>query len=305
MNMMTNFSTNFKLGDLKLMAPQRKEPESEPVPVEGAETTGVDAVDTKAEYDKAYAEAVKKLEAYIRENAPKKVDSPSQAFSVTQDFTVNGQKYFITAKPTYYKGTDGAYYLYDPRNKGSIEDCCKVKIDYSVKQVGENCELASSRNEGDVNIDNFGDDPSYWEKEVGSEVVDLDNGDKLRRPVFRYDYSILNKHLPSDIIEQFFEQDPEYPNGYKLKDNCKKIELVDDNKYRITYADENGKERQMTFTICCSTKGNGIGADVTRDVDVEEDNKQREERDKRLKEITNNLREQLGIRYSLVNYRNL
>lgn len=290
MNMTTNFSTNFKLGDLKLMAPQRKEPaaEPEPAPVEGAETTGVDAVDTKAEYDKAYAEAVKKLETYIRENAPKKVDSPSQAFSVTQDFTVNGQKYFITAKPTYYKGTDGAYYLYDPRLKEcSRNDGRDMIIDYSVKQVDQNCFYENSHNEGDVNVDNFGDNPAYWEKRYTKDVPLNDGSGKYKLvDAFRYDYKILNSHLPSDIIERFFEQDPEFPEGYKLKENCKKIELVgNDNppKYKITYTDENGKEREMTISICCSTEGNGIGAYVTRDVDVEEEKAKREGMSNRLR----------------------
>ena len=296
MDMMTNFTTNFRTGDLKLSLPPKPEilDETELTPTDEVKTGESSEVDSNAAYEKAYAEAVEKLETYIRENAPRKVDSPQEAFSVTQDFTVNGQKYYITAKPTYYKAPNGAYYLHDPRNAGSIDEAAKIKIDYSVEAVPENFIRNYVRLQGDVNIDNYGDNPSYWQKAVGNQIVGSENGEKASVPVFRYDYEMLNSHLPSDIIEQFFEQDPEFPEGYRLKDNCKKIELYgnyEPPQYRIIYTDENGKEKEMIFANWASTEGNGIAAHIISDVGVEEKEQRAEKRAQQVEKMTQILKQ--------------
>ena len=221
-------------------------------------TTGTDETKQKEAYEKALQEATEELENEFKENY-RNVSNLNEVSPLSKTFEVNGKKYCITIKPTYYKQDDGTYSLYDKNNLSDKN--WEPKFEVNTREILENAETPENK-KGDVNVDYSCDKPANWKEMFGTpnykEVVDEATGKVKYEPVgdarILYDGTKLKQHLPQDMIDRFFVEDETHKGGYKLAGNVKSVELVSNDsngnpKYQVTYTDENGNEVSLRFDV--------------------------------------------------------
>lgn len=261
--------TSLNSGIFKLVTPIKlpQEPETTPTETDSVEETPTSGTDElKSDYEQEYNKAVETLNEWLK-NSPSPISSPDEASSFTVRFSSGGKTYWLTAKPTYYKGTDGQYYLHDTtRNGMQSQKGSEGHIEYILEEVPSELYFEGrGEKKGNINIEYPGDEPNNWMSFYGSgKGVVQEDGSILIDDRILYDKKQLESHLPQDIIDQFFVQDADYPDGYKLADNVKSIKLVSDDptqgpRYKITYIDDDGREKGMTFGVAemCTADASG------------------------------------------------